>query len=652
MNSQTKKDYCLKWVRKIQDNLTPLKASKLKALQVYKGDPTIVKALKGRSKLTTTDFQDLVEWLRPAVMQALTSGEDVVTLDPGTEDDVKPVQNLQVLVNKQLKVKNPWFLIIYDLVDDAFKFKNGFVKIHWFKDEKKITREYEWTLDEFNAMALAANPLKVIDQKSIQVDPETGIIKCKMTTIIRDEYVKLDVLPFSEFGYMLSSATLEDSPLVYHRKEYKENEFKKKYGKAVWKKCETYLNKEDEFKEFESELLKDAGQTFVTNDDKNVLYVYECYHTDPETGDMYITDICGEELVEENVNSYGFLPFETITPNRQAHKVDGVSLYDAVIEIMKMRTSLLRQIYDNIYFSNNRRYFGDPTRLNMDDYLNKNAPGALVRTIGAPGGVVMPEEKAPLPSEVFNFWEMLNIEKDYHLPVARSFQGVNPKVLNDTWRGQSDQINQSAQRVELMIRLFVEQGIKPIVDKAINLNLTFLKKETIIRHLNEDMVINPDNIIGRYDLTVNVGLGINSKSEQVVHMQQLLGIFAQVRNAGSMTVTDTNLYNVLKTLIRAMGHLNTTDFITDPQEVQMIAQFAMAVMAHIQNMASSGVPPTPELVQLVQMAQAIIAKAGGPVGPTGQSLPKGAPQLETPVGPAQPRQPMTLPSGGNMMGGG
>jgi hypothetical protein len=193
-----------------------------------------------------------------------------------------------------------------------------------------------------------------------------------------------------------------------------------------------------------------------------------------------------------------------------------------------------------------------------------------------------------------------------------------------------------------MARLIAEMGVSPLVSDLVDLNIRFLKKKTAIRYLNKWVEINPDNIIGKYDCLVNVGLGTGNKDRTIVYMQQLLGLYAQVAKSGVPTVTPTNVYNAMKELIKAMGFRNVDDFVTDPKFIQAVTQ----LLAALGGKGILGADP-----QITQIAQ-IVAGQLGLLPPPGKETPEqGSPEgtfpgQSPPAQPTVPSQPLnpTLPS--------
>lgn len=652
-------DFLLKNIKLIQDDMKKLDDQRVEALKFYRSDPSIVEIAPGRSKVTTSDLMDLVEWAKPTLLEVFAGGDDVCSLQPASEEDTTAVEDQNLLVNHQMKVKNNWFMVMHDWLDDTLKLKVGWIKYQWFNEIRTIDKDYKGlTEEEYKAKLAEPNITElsktenVVGQNQDPVTLQAIPIKEYDVTFrytVEDEYPLIEAVPAEEVGFPLKCRNVKDAEFFYHRKSYKKWEFKKEFGEEAADTVTGKVSDKDGESPVSNERFADlGGEAFYWDKEKKEYVVYECYYPDPEDGTPRVSHVCADEILRSDKNKYGKPPFHGITPIKMAHRVCGYSFFDLVKELQKIRTALLRQIFDNLYFANNRRYFGDPERINVDDYLNNNFPGAFIRTIGDPHASVMSEDKAPLPPETFQFWEMMNIEKDYHSGLPRSFQGVNPNVLNKTWRGQNEQVTQAQQRMAMMARLIAEMGVSPLISDLVDLNIRFMTKKTMVRNLNRWVEIKPDNIIGQYDSIVNVGLGTGNKDQKIIYMQQLLGIYAQVAKAQIPVVTPVNVYNAMKELIKAMGFRNTDDFVTDPK-------FTQAVVQLLSILSSKGIiggdPQVTQVAQMVAGQMGLLPKPGKETPEQGS--PEGTfPGQEPPALPTNPSQPLnpTLPSQAGVIG--
>lgn len=633
-NSEERIKYCLDWISKIDESGGTIKESRQKALQAYRSDHEIVPSLKGRSKATTTDMMDIVEWLKPSLLELFTSSNEIAKITAAGEEDYNDVHKLNKLVNYQIKVRNNWFITCHDMIDDALKFDIGILKYQWFKETKTFDKIYEGLTDqEYQAKLTETN----ITEIKHEIIPTGEIVLHNVTFryFLHDSYPLIEAVPPEEFGFYYISRNIKDA-FCYHKVKIPKWKFIRDYGQETFSEIEYYKNQEKTSDSLGNERFYDlGGKDFLYNEEEDSYNIYECYYDDPETGEPWITKICGEKELLSETNVYQCPPFIVATPIRVAHRIIGLGVYELTKEIQKIRTSVMRGILNNINTLNSRRYFGDPSRFNVKDYLENNAPDALIRTYGPPTGAVEPEIKTPLPGEVFAFWEMLEREKDYHSGVPRSFQGVTSSSLHKTFRGQAQQINQATQRVSMMARIIAEQAIVPLIQAVIDLNIRFLDKETTFRYLNEDITINPDNLLGKYDIIVNIGTGTGDKEQTILYMQQLLGLYRDLSMAGVPVANAQDVYNAMKELISAMDKKNVHDFCTDPE-------FNKGVMALVQVVMALGIPQQdPNVASLVQ--QIMVGLGVGLHGGTTQAS-------EQPAQPFEPVQPQTTPMGGGYFG--
>jgi hypothetical protein len=646
-----KKDihFYLKKIKKIKDGMQILTDNRVNALKFYRCDPEILESREGQSNATTTDLQDAINWVKPSLLEIFTASDSIASIEPASEKDVPAADQMNLLVNQQLQQNNNWFLVMNDWIDSALLMKFGAIKYQWFVDTQVINKDYEGLTDqEYQAklneegVEVVAHTERILNQQQVFQALQMGMmppppikehdISIKKTS--SDEYPLIESVPPEDLGFPIDARDLSKVAFMYHRIQYEKWEFIKQFGKSDIDDLENLKDDKSGESEVSKERLSDlGGKDFFYDSEKSEFIVYECYVRDSETGDAKIVYICGDKLLKEMPNKYIKPPFVIISPIKISHRIIGYSLYDLLREVQLLRTAMLRQIMDNLYFANNRRYFGDTNRINVDDYLNNNFPGALIRVDGDPNTVVMAEQKAPLPNEVFTFWEMLLTEKDYHSGIPRSFQGVEKNELNKTWRGASGQIAQAAQRVKLMARIIAEMGVTELVSDIIDLNTLFLKKKTSVKYLGNWVDIDPDTIIGNYNVVVNVALG-DEKSQTITFMQQLLGLYGQLSKSGANVVSPINVFNAMKELVKAMGFRNVQDFVTSPSVYDGLKNLLAMI-------AQKGMIQDPQIAQLAEQVGIGFGLIQPP--PPGQPPPgKGAnggqqfPGQQPPVMPALP----------------
>lgn len=635
--------FCHEWIEKIKKDNSALNADRATALEYWKASPEIVELIKGRSSVTTKDSFTEIERVKAELLKIITSGAEIVSLKPlyqidsMTADDLK---GLEEIINIDLKQINEWFTINYDMIDDALKLKNSVAKIVWSEKVFYEKRSFEnLTQEQLEAVLtpsfMNADDLEVtayeevtvqsavVDENGVIISPEIKTYNVTVRYKLIDKYVEVKPIPIGLVGYPPDVRDINETPFIYHEIRLTESEFRQRYGDEAFERLK---NKAMSLSQPEIEIRRYEDLMIDYYDvSKRQFIVYECQYPDPSSGIQRITTICGNEILQDEENEYGFITYEGWTPYRLAHRFNGLSVIDIVKDRQQQRTLLLRHLFDAVAQSLYRRYFADVERLNIDDYLNNTAGNALIRTIGPPADVVVPEQKAPLPPEIGMLFEMINVEKDVEVPTPRAFQGLSPNVLHQTFRGLAIQQSQTSRKVEMMLSLYIHQFIIPVIRKAILCYHRFAKPEDYIKKIGRPLRIDARRIA----VTANVGIGSN-KQETIVYLQQLLGIAGQLHKAGLDVMTAQNVYYIVKQLVRQMDISNIDDYVTDPR-------VGDAVKNMIRMILSSGLPLPPEMMKAVSD----VAIAFG--------LP--LPSQGTMAGQATPRQPVppTAPStvGGN-----
>ena len=88
------------------------------------------------------------------------------------------------------------------------------------------------------------------------------------------------------------------------------------------------------------------------------------------------------------------------------------------------------------------------------------------------------------------------------------------------------------------------------------------REETERARLRNRTTVDPRDWSARNDMTINVGLGTGSKSEQLAHLNMI--ITAQKEAIAASLVSPKNLFNSAKELTKLAGHKNVDTFFTAP----------------------------------------------------------------------------------------
>jgi hypothetical protein len=269
-------------------------------------------------------------------------------------------------------------------------------------------------------------------------------------------------------------------------------------------------------------------------------------------------------LANEEVD---FVPFISITPISIPHKFFGLSVADLVLDLQLMKSTLMRNLMDNMYNQNFGRYAVLEGQANLDDLLTQR-PGGVVR-VKSPNAVT-PLVTPPLEPYSFQMLEYLDSVRESRAGVSKMSQGMNENALTShTTATAVNAVMTAAQsRVELIARNFAETGVKELMRTIYELLLKNQDKKRVVMLRNEWIPVRPDAWNDKYDCTVSVALGNGNKDQQLAHLSAMLSFAGEAMKGGLSIVNEQNMYNIGAAMVKNMGFQNVQDFLTDPSQAQ------------------------------------------------------------------------------------
>lgn len=598
-----------------------------KALDYYYGRPFGTEQA-GRSQVVIRDVQDTVEWILPSLLKIFTAGDDTVAFEPRGPEDEQYAKQATEYCNYVFQQDNPGFMIFYDLFKDGLLQKNGLVKVYWDKEAIEENRTLEDMDDESYTLLLNDPDIEILAHTEnsaagpgsspplaaggagptgVQppaVDPMQqmagaagnpspgGQMDVQGQAITEPPVVTHDVkyrkkagkvciepVPPEEFLISRRAKTLHSTPYCAHRTRKTISELiQAGYDRAKLMTLasgdSTTLNEEAETRRKTDD---EAGPE--VNDREGVMrevwltehYILVDFDEDDIAERRKVVTAGTTSVVLENEEWEGPLPFASVTPIPVPHRFYGQSIFDLVQDLQLIRSTLMRQMLDNLYLTNNPRHFGDKGRINQDDY-NSPEPGGLVGTDGDPNGIVLPFNVPFTGGASLPVMEFLEQVRQNRTGVTSYNQGSDADSLNKTASGISQIMNAADQRTELIARIFAETGVKDIFKIILYCATKYQSKERVIRLRNEWVPMDPRQWESNYDVRVNVGLGTGNKDQMLMHLQSVLGIQAQALQfqggANGPLVTLENIYNTCTKMIENSGLKHAEQYFTDPKNAE------------------------------------------------------------------------------------
>lgn len=573
------KNKALDYLKTTISSNTELIESHRDGFDAYMGKP-YGNELEGRSQVVMSDVADTIEWIMPSLMKVFFGGTTVAELTPQGPEDELPAKLMQEKINFDVQKGMNGYLILHDWFKDALLGKYGVTKYWWETDEKRKPEDYEGLNQaEYDTL---------IQEEDYEVDKVEEII---VQEAIEDELVfypavvsynvsgfrvkkiskpMAKVVPPGEFIFDIeTNSTISESEFCAHKRRVHKN-YLSKYNISEHEA-------DQQIETFKAEdLVKDArfedlgGQNFVIDEnDEDFVYIYECYMNDySKKGDKIPMKVViyGDMVLEAEENTYGAPPFCGLTTVRIPHRAAGLSMAEMVADLQKLKTALMRAILDNIYYQNNGIDIVNPYRINMDDVIDRNEPGAKWRTLYDvdPNTVFASKNPTPLSQQTFQLLETVEEIKEKRTGVTSYNQGLDSKSLNKTATGISQIMGAAQQRMELIARTFAETGVKDLFQAFVDMNLEYFDSEVNVRINDEWQTINPEALDGEFDLSIDVGVGTGSQEVQVSQLINMINVSSPGMQMG--VVTKQNFYNILKSIYEKMGYKNAEKFVTNPSE--------------------------------------------------------------------------------------
>lgn len=566
--------------------------------QLRKGDQKLYKHkfenLSKKSKFVSMDFNNIIEWMKPSLVEVFTGNESPVTIAGSTIQNDDTATKIQQLIEYQLMRKNNYTSMVTDVVDEALGTNLGVSKV-WWKREEDRTR-YKMMLDindlqsaEMLTQATMTGEIEVQSVKPLKDAPDLYEIQFDRVKVTAN-YPVVQYVPPTELRFTPEAGSLQQCKFVAHRKIVKGDYLKRKEQDG------TYQNVD--------EALKAAGDTHFTDADKYInpqldeggmrptdndaaskdVELYECYiDVDYNNDGIYehlIVHCVGDVLLSVQTNEFDIAPFFAMGGVREKRRIFADSaLAEQVEGLQDLKTALIRQIVINVAKNNDQQKFVDVTAigdidalLNGDEYVP--IKGDPTRAVSNPP----PANLSPLTMDLVNYAEG---ELENRTGSTKYNQGLDANSLNSTATGITAILGQADKRIRLIARLFAENWVVPMIRFIILLNKKYGESVQTFRFKDKEVSISSDDLDIDYDLVINVGNGAGTKEARIQSYMLLLSqVYPVLSQAG--VATPKSYYAAGTALLEEMGLKNTQGILLDPDSPEAQQQQQQAAQQELQ----------------------------------------------------------------------
>lgn len=556
-----------------------LQEDRVQALEYYQGRP-LGNEVEGRSQVIYRSVFDTVEWIKPQLADIFTSGEDIISFSPRGPEDVQAAEQETDYTNYIITERNPWFEIFLSWCHDALVQKVGYVKAYWDDSVDDITETYKDLTDAEFQNLLGNEDIELLEhtEQLVSYDPVGLIVEKTHTVRIRrskpENVVRIDCLA-PEYVRVSQNArrlSLQDRRVdfVEHRERKTISELREEgfdvadditdggTASADWE--ESLRDQYNPYAEVDSD-PPDPSMRRV--------WVRECWirHDKDQDGKAELLRVIVVGTTILLCEEADLIPIVAMCPIPQAHQHYGLSVADAVMDLQRIQTALLRGALDNQYLSNNGRY-GISEKVNLDDMLDSRA-GGVVRVEGNPGEHIFPLTHPTNGQVAIPMLEYVERIASRRTGVNEMSQGLDPNALNNQAgaNANSQMMSAAQQRIRFIARVFAEMGVRALFQVVHQLSLTHSREKELVQLRGKWVAVNPRDWTKRRDMSVNLTLGTGDKPQQIMMLQQI-GI-AQKEGLAIGIAKPKNLYHTATRLTKLMGHKDIDSYWTDPGDQPM-----------------------------------------------------------------------------------
>lgn len=559
------------------DTHNNVQEDRVEAIDYYLGEP-LGNEVEGRSQVISRTVWDTVEWLKPQLADIFCSGDELVSFQPRGPEDTQAAEQESDFINYIITQRNNWFDVYYGWSHDALVQKNGYVKVYW-DDSEDITSEYYANLLQDEFMVLTQDKdIEIVEHEEVMtLDMATG-----MPVITHS--VRLERKKPRNFARIVNIAP-ENIRVDKNARGLSLQDERVGFVQHIEKKTisEIRLDGFDVPDDINDDGDSVAEWEEASRDEDNPFWYQSGETIDPATRLVTVREtwirfdangdgraelrhviVVGAKILHNEECS--FIPVIALSPTPLPHQHYGLSVADAVMDLQRIQTALLRGALDNQYLANNGRYGVDENSVNLDDMLDSR-PGGVVRFDGSKNQTPFFPLTHPTNGQIaIPMMEYMDRIAQKRTGVSDQTQGINPDVLNNQAGATANTMMLTAaqQRIKFIARVFAETGIKTLFQLVHQITMMHSRKEELIRLRGEWIPIDPRTWVKRSDMQISMTFGMGDRTSQVAILMQIAGMQAQAAQAG--IATPKNIYNTLARITKTVGFKDVTEFWTDPEK--------------------------------------------------------------------------------------
>lgn len=548
------------------------------SMKYYLGSPN-GKEVTGRSEVTSTDVADAIEWIMPQIMESFTQNNEVVIFDPAFDGDEQQAEMESEYVYDVLMKDNPGFVLLYQFVKDALMQKVGILKVYYENVDNVTAEEFTGITREQLLMLLAEETVELIEltENVITNDgmPMAPLYDVKVRITESEGRIIVEGVPREQFRINSDHNSIDptNARFTAHVTEKTvsdlllEGLIKKKEDADDLPEGTIQYDKDYRF----TIAGHEASLTKVSEDpSQKTVQISECYMmmdiNDDGISEYVKVTVAGDDGSPTDVLSIEEIdhnPWVCTTAIIMSHKFDGLSIFDRLKEIQDQKTSLWRNMFDNLYLQNNQRTAVVENQVNLDD-LMVSRPGGIVRVKRL--DAIQPLATPQIGQDAYSMMEYLDQVRAGRTGVSAD-GNASPQSIGDRVgsQGVARLMNAKEALVGLMVRVVSETGVKPLCIKIRDLSVAHIDAVRDYKFKGVWHKVNPAQWRSRKHSTVRVGTGTGDHAQQIIALEKVIAAQEKVlANPSQTMVREEQIFAAFDDFCKLNGLNSAVKYFIDP----------------------------------------------------------------------------------------
>lgn len=564
--------------------------SRVRAIEYYRGEMNDLACEEGRSSVVTHDVADVIGWMLPSLMRVFFSTDELVKYEPEGPEDEASCQQASDYVNYVVLRECRGYQVFWDVFHDTLLHGNGIVKHWWDRTPKVTTHILSGLTEDQLALVAAEEGVEVLEHSETNDYPELGILHdVKISRTYAGGCLKTMAIPPEEFLIDRQATEIEDARFVGHRTLKTRSELIEMgldremvealpgFGSLGFDEVATA--RRDDVGAY----LAPAGKDRATEE----VEIVEAYVKADRDGDGVAetlrvlvggdgnTHVLDWEVWEEEA------PFTDFVAERVPHRWEGRSAFDDTQDIQRVKSTLLRQLLDNLYQTNIPDRVVNEDVVRNPDALFERKIGNVIRVQGDPNLAVANTTVAFVAKEALTGLDYMDQIIERRTGVSRSTMALDMEALqNQSATAVNAQQTAAYSKIELIARNFAEMGFRRFFRCCLKLIVQNQDRPKTIRLRNKWVEMDPRGWNANMDATINVGLGSGSRDRDMVFLQMVLQAQRELLAAtgGPSTPYGAKLamatHHSMSKLVEMSGLKNPEAYFPEltPEDLQAMAQ--------------------------------------------------------------------------------